>query len=731
MTSCLNKKQSDQKIIYEEKKESEIKKINDYNVNTIKIAVIASKTGQYKMFGEDVFKIAEIIKDEINIKGGILNKKVELIELDSESSVLAAKKCAETAVLNNVTAVIGDILSSYSLAIAPILQTAKIPMISPGSTNPDLIMIGDYIFRICYNDLMQAIAIASFVYNDLNAKSAFILTNSGNKYSFSLSEHFKIHFMQLGGKILKESNCQTDVADPESLISDIKALTPDVIFIPGYPEDSFKIIKTIRNNGIKTAIIGGDGWGGDEIIKYAKNNELNNCFNTTHWHPGLMNQNIPDIIMKYEKKYNKITNPIIPLTYDSFFILFDAINRAGSTDNRLIRDEIEKTINFKGLTGKISFDHNGDTLKEIIIQKFKENKILFLKKLKIDTIKIAAIFAKPGEASVGNINILNGIRFAVDELNLKEGIKGKYIELIEYDNQNSSIISKKAAEKAVHDKVIAVIGASWSSHSLSMAPVLQNAHIPMITPTSTSPEITMVGDYIFRVCYIDSYQGSVMANFAYYDLKSKNAVILINTESKYSIELGSYFSKNFKKLGGVILWEGEYLENASDYMDIIVKIKNLDPDVVFLPGYYRDSGLIIKQARKNKIKAFFLGGDSWNKKMYSFGGNYIDGSYFSSYWHRDIKTKENINFVANFEKRFGNINTSGTAAAYDAVNILAYAINQTNVINGENIKNSIFNIKNFKGVTGKISINKFGDTDRSAVILKFEKNSIKYVKTID
>jgi len=499
-SSCTNKKQSDQDIINEVTEETDLAKIKKYDVNTIKIAVIASKTGYYKMFGEDVFKISEIITDEINKKGGILNKKVELIALDSESSALGAKKCAETAVQNNVTAVIGDIMSSHSLAISPIMQKAGIPMITPASTNPDITMIGEYIFRVCYTDLMQSIAIASFAYNDLKAKNALILTNADNKYSIGLSEHFKKHFLLLGGKILKESNYLIDITKLDAIITDIKTLNPDVIFIPGYTLDSYNIIKLIRNNGIKTNILGGDGWG-DEIIKYAQKDELSNCYNTTHWHSDLMKQNKPENILKYEKNYNKITKSIIPLTYDSLLILFDAIKRAKSTDRRLIREEIAKTVNFIGLTGNISFDHNGDTLKDIILIKYVNNQAVYFKKIKIETIKIAAIFSKTGDAAVGNLSTLDGVRFAVDELNLKGGFKGKYIELIEYDNQSSSIISQKVAEEAANTDIMAVIGASWSSHSLSMAPIFQKAHIPMITPTSTSPDVTRVGNYIFRVCF--------------------------------------------------------------------------------------------------------------------------------------------------------------------------------------------------------------------------------------
>jgi branched-chain amino acid transport system substrate-binding protein len=185
------------------------------------------------------------------------------------------------------------------------------------------------------------------------------------------------------------------------------------------------------------------------------------------------------------------------------------------------------------------------------------------------------------------------------------------LEVIELDNSSNSIGSKQAALKAVELDVVAVIGAAWSSHSLAIAPVLQQAQIPMISPISTNPKVTFIGNFIFRVCFIDPFQGEVMAQFAYRDLKARTAIILTNVNSDFSIGLAEFFEKSFIQSGGKVLWEGEYKEKAIDFSTTLKKVRLLQPNVVFVPGYIQDSALIIKQAKKMEIRSIFIGGDGW------------------------------------------------------------------------------------------------------------------------
>ncbi len=231
---------------------------------------------------------------------------------------------------------------------------------------------------------------------------------------------------------------------------------------------------------------------------------------------------------------------------------------------------------------------------------------------------VAAIYSKTGNAAYGSEFALTSIRLAVRGLNQDGGLLGRKIELIEMDNASTPLGSKKAAEKAVEMGVVAVIGPSRSSHSLGAAPVLQKAGIPMIASDSTNPDVTKVGNYIFRACFIDPFQGKVMATFAVRDLNAKTAVVLTNAGQKYSRGLAEFFIRSFRELGGNVLWEGKYLKETANFAPLIAKVKELAPDVVFVPGYAKDSGFIIREAVKAGV---------WQAGEHNAGAVSVEFSY--------------------------------------------------------------------------------------------------------
>ncbi|MCP4673618.1 MAG: ABC transporter substrate-binding protein, partial [Desulfobacula sp.] len=180
-----------------------------------------------------------------------------------------------------------------------------------------------------------------------------------------------------------------------------------------------------------------------------------------------------------------------------------------------------------------------------------------------ESVKVAAIFAKTGKAALDSASALDGVRFAVQTLNNQGGVLGKKLELLEFNNQSTALGSKIAAKKAVKAGVVIAFGANYSSHSLAMAPVFQKAKIPMISPYSTNPNVTLIGDYIFRICFINSFQGRVMAKFALQDLNAKTAGVLINANSQFSENLSHYFTENYQVQDGIILFKEHYLDKTS------------------------------------------------------------------------------------------------------------------------------------------------------------------------
>jgi branched-chain amino acid transport system substrate-binding protein len=349
---------------------------------------------------------------------------------------------------------------------------------------------------------------------------------------------------------------------------------------------------------------------------------------------------------------------------------------------------------------------------------------------KNETIKIAIILPKTGVGVQDFQEMFNGARLAVDQINSKGGIFNRKIELIELDNMTTPIGSKNAAQKAVTQKVIAVIGCSRSSNSLAAAPVLQKAKIIMISPDSTNPKVTQVGNYIFRACFLDTMQGKIMANFARNNLKSKTAVVLTNTTHSYSIDLSKFFIKQYKKLGGKMLWQADYIENMSDYTNILKKVKKLKPNIIYLPGYITDSGLIMQQARKIGINSIFLGGDGWSSEIFNKGKDAVNGSYKTDHWFIGIDRRESKILVKKYRTQFKENPGAGAALTYDALSLLINAIKKSHSFNTEKIRKTLAVTKNFRGVTGKITFDKYRNPVKPAVIQKLMNNRFIFIKSV-
>ncbi len=347
-----------------------------------------------------------------------------------------------------------------------------------------------------------------------------------------------------------------------------------------------------------------------------------------------------------------------------------------------------------------------------------------------ETVKVGAIFAKTGKAAMDSELVLSGIRFAIEDLNEQGGVLGKQLKLIEFDNRGTPIGAKIAAEKAVKAGVITVFGSNWSSHSLAMAPTLQAAGIPMISPISTNPAVTRVGNYIFRICYIDPFQGRVLADFAVNDLKAKTAGVLVNVDDKYSEGLADFFIDSYRQKGGHILFIENYLEKTSDFSSFFEKSKKYKPDVLFHPGHTKVSAFVLKQAREEGINTIFIGGDGWNDSMYKIAGSHIEGNYYSNHWHQDSSNQKSRQFVKKLKNRLLKFNPE-TALSNDCVFLFADAVRRASSFEPARIRDAIASTKGFQGVTGDISFNENGDPIKSAVILKFDNGTSVYVKTVE
>ena len=352
-----------------------------------------------------------------------------------------------------------------------------------------------------------------------------------------------------------------------------------------------------------------------------------------------------------------------------------------------------------------------------------------------DTIKVGVYGDLTGQTSSFGQSTKNGIELAVGEINAAGGVNGKKIELVVEDDQGRPEQAKTVVSKLIsQDKVQAVLGEVASTNSLAAAPVAQEAKIPMITPSSTNPKVTEVGDYISRVCFIDPFQGSVMAKFASNTLHAKTAAILGDVNSDYSKGLTQFFEDEFTKLGGKVVAKEAYTQTDPDFKGQLTKIRNLNPDVLYVPGYYGQVGIIAKQARELDMKMPLLGGDGWDSpELWKLGGDALKNAYISNHYSAENPAPEIQNFVKAYKAKFNVEPDSLAALAYDAAKVLADAIKRAGGAgDSAKLKDAINATKDFAGVTGKITLDSSRNAVKPAVVLELDPaaGKLRYKETI-
>ena len=351
-----------------------------------------------------------------------------------------------------------------------------------------------------------------------------------------------------------------------------------------------------------------------------------------------------------------------------------------------------------------------------------------------DTIKIGEYASLTGKDATFGISSHEGTLLAIEEINAAGGVLGKKLELLTEDTQCKAGEPATVVNKLItRDNVVAVLGEVASSRSLEAAPICQANSVPMISPASTNPDVTKTGDYIFRVCFIDPFQGTVMANFASKTLKAKRVAVLTDVKSDYSKGLARFFKEQFKANGGEIVSELDYNGGDKDFKAQLTAIKAANPDGVFVPGYYTEAALICVQAKQLDLNIPLFGGDGWeSSKLIEIGGNAVEGNYFSSHYSPQVGTEISKKFVENYAKRWGGkIPDTMAACGYDSALVLADAIKRAGTTDGPKLRNAIAATKDFPAVTGKITINQNRDATKSAVILKIEDGKFKYLETVE
>jgi branched-chain amino acid transport system substrate-binding protein len=352
----------------------------------------------------------------------------------------------------------------------------------------------------------------------------------------------------------------------------------------------------------------------------------------------------------------------------------------------------------------------------------------------VDEILLGHFASMTGSEATFGQSTDNGIRLAIDEINAAGGVNGKQVRVITYDDKGDAREAGTAVTRlTTRDHVAAVLGEVASSLSLAGAPVCQEVGVPMVSPSSTNPKVTEVGDKIFRVCFIDPFQGFVCAKFAreHEGLKATKAAILYDQVAAYAVGLQEEFEKAFKQQGGEIVSKQTYQAGDQDFSAQLTAIRAAQPEVIFIPGYYTDVGNIALQARKLGITVPLLGGDGWDSvKLGEIAGPAINGCFYSNHYSQQDPDPRVQEFIKKFDERFKGKPDGLAALGYDAARIVCEAIGRAGSVDGAAIATELANTKDFAGVTGKISIDEHRNAVKPAVMLEMKNGVPTYVTTI-
>jgi branched-chain amino acid transport system substrate-binding protein len=343
--------------------------------DTIKIGEFGSLTGDNASFGISQNNGVQMAVEEINAAGGVLGKKIELIVEDNqtkqgETTTIVRKLISQ----DHVVALIGEVASSKTLEAAPIAQESKIPDIATAATNPRVTQTGDYIFRVCFTDDFQAVVIARFVLEKLQKKKVAFMTDVKQDYSVGLTGIAKDYLLKHGGEVVKEQSYSSGDKDFRAQLTDIKSANPDVIITTGYYPEAALIAKEARQLGIKSVLVGGDGWDGASLIPVG-GKAIEGAYFSNHFSVEDKSPAVQDFVSKYKQKYNALPDAFAALGYDAVKLLADAITRAGGTDPQKLRDAIASTKNFPGVSGTITINPERNATKSAVILTIKDGAV--------------------------------------------------------------------------------------------------------------------------------------------------------------------------------------------------------------------------------------------------------------------------------------------------------------------------------------------------------------------
>jgi branched-chain amino acid transport system substrate-binding protein len=347
-------------------------------------------------------------------------------------------------------------------------------------------------------------------------------------------------------------------------------------------------------------------------------------------------------------------------------------------------------------------------------------------------IKVGAVSCLTGALSTFGVSSIQGAKLAIEKINAEGGVLGQQVELIVEDNQSKAGESATIARKLIgQDKVALILGDLTSSSTMEIAPLAQEAKAPLLTPSATNVAITKIGDYIFRSCFIDPFTGKVMARFALDHFKAKRAVILTDVKQDYSVGLTDAIKEYFEANGGQTLKEISFSSGDTDFRAQLANIRMLRPEVIFLPSYYAEAALILRQSKQLGIVTPFIGGEGWDSpSLVKVAGESANGSFYVNHFSATNSAPVVQKFVHDYQAKYGTAPDALAALWYDGASIVCDAIQRAGSTEGPKIRDALAETKGFKGVTGEISMDESRNASKPAVILTIENGEVKMLEQV-
>jgi branched-chain amino acid transport system substrate-binding protein len=351
-----------------------------------------------------------------------------------------------------------------------------------------------------------------------------------------------------------------------------------------------------------------------------------------------------------------------------------------------------------------------------------------------DVIVIGMVGSLTGPEAHFGLDTRDGVAMALEEANADGGIDGRRLVLRAYDAQSKPEEAANAAMRLVmQDRVALVIGENASSNTLAMAPAVARAEVPLISPSATNPRVTKEGGrYVFRVCFVDTFQGEVMADFARRTLKLSRLALLTDLKSDYSIGLSEVFHRHFRELGGEVVSEQSYAKGDTDFRALLTRVKTKHPDGIFIPGYYSDVGPLARQARELGIAAVLLGADGWDSggRLAELGGPAVEGAYYSTHFSADNPSRAVQGFLERYRARYGKLPDALGALGYDAAQVGIQGLRRAAGPGGPALREAIAETRDYEGVTGRISLGPDRNAVKSAVVVRMSQGQPVFVAEV-